>query len=180
MVGLLFGAHFAAYTYIAPFLERNASFGASWITAVLLGFGVVGFVANFAVSSIVTRHLKVSLLSLGTLVLVALMALPMLQTSRAGVIAAVGLWGLAYGAIPLCLSVWMQLSSPDRPEAGSSMFVSTVQIAIALGSLAGGAVVDHLGIATTMRFGGLLAALSVVVMMTFKTTRSTLKEVLET
>ena len=180
MVGLLFGAHFAAYTYIAPFLERNASFGASWITAVLLGFGVVGFVANFAVSSIVTRHLKVSLLSLGTLVLVALMALPMLQTSRAGVIAAVGLWGLAYGAIPLCLSVWMQLSSPDRPEAGSSMFVSTVQIAIALGSLAGGAVVDHLGIATTMRFGGLLAALSVVVMMTFKTTRTTLKEVLET
>ena len=179
MVGLLFGAHFAAYTYIAPFLERNASFGASWITAVLLGFGVVGFVANFAVSSIVTRHLKVSLLSLGTLVLVALIALPMLQTSRAGVIAAVGLWGLAYGAIPLCLSVWMQLSSPDRPEAGSSMFVSTVQIAIALGSLAGGAVVDHLGIATTMRFGGLLAALSVVVMMTFKTTRTTLKEVLE-
>jgi len=179
MVGLLFGAHFAAYTYITPFLERNASFSASWITAVLLGFGVVGFAANFAVSAIVTRHLKASLLLLGALVLAALFALPMVQASRAGVIAAVALWGLAYGAIPLCLSVWMQLSSPDRPEAGSSMFVSTVQIAIALGSLAGGAVVDHLGMAATLRFGGLLAALGVVVMMTFNTTRATLKEVLE-
>jgi len=71
------------------------------------------------------------------------------------------------------------LSSPDRPEAGSSMFVSTVQIAIALGSLAGGAVVDHLGMAATMRFGGLLAALSVVVIMMFKTSHATLREVLE-
>src|SRR5471032_635560 len=93
MVGLLFGAHFAAYTYITPFLERNASFGASWVTAVLLGFG-----ANFAVSAIVTRHLKVSLLLLGALVLVALFALPMVQASRVGVIAVVALWGLAYGA----------------------------------------------------------------------------------
>lgn len=179
MVGLLFGAHFAAYTYIAPFLERNASLGGHWITAVLLGFGIVGFVSNFAVSAFVTRHLKVSLLALGTLVMVALFALPMLQTSHVGVIATVMLWGIVYGAIPLCLSVWMQFTSPDRPEAGSSMFVSTVQIAIALGSLGGGAVVDHLGIASTMRFGGVLAALSLLVIMTFSTRQTTLKEVLE-
>ncbi|XUW93794.1 MFS transporter (plasmid) [Burkholderia sp. M6-3] len=179
MVGLLFGAHFAAYTYIAPFLERNASLGGHWITAVLLGFGIVGFVSNFAVSAFVTRHLKVSLLALGTLVMVALFALPMLQTSHVGVIATVMVWGIVYGAIPLCLSVWMQLTSPDRPEAGSSMFVSTVQIAIALGSLGGGAVVDHLGIASTMRFGGVLAALSLLVIMTFSTRQTTLKEVLE-
>ncbi|MGF6769949.1 putative MFS family arabinose efflux permease [Paraburkholderia sp. GAS199] len=179
MVGLLFGSHFAAYTYIAPFLERNASFGASWVTAVLLGFGVVGFVANFVASAFVTRHLKASLLTLGALVLAALVALPWLQASRVGVIAAVMVWGIAYGAIPLCLSVWMQLTSPDRPEAGSSLFVSTVQIAIALGSLSGGAVVDHLSIAATLRFGALLAALSLLVIMNFDTRHATLKDVLE-
>lgn len=48
----LFGAHSAAYTYIVPFLERNASLGAARIAAVLPGFGIVGFVANFAVSVI--------------------------------------------------------------------------------------------------------------------------------
>ncbi|HZZ12539.1 MAG TPA: MFS transporter [Paraburkholderia sp.] len=179
MVGLLFGAHFAAYTYIAPFLERNASLGSSWITAVLLGFGIVGFVANFAVSAFVTRHLKASLLALGTLVLAALLALPSLQMSHVGVIAAVMVWGIAYGAIPLSLSMWMQLTSPERPEAGSSMFVSTVQIAIALGSLSGGAVVDHLGVASTMRFGALLAALSLLVIMSFGTRHATLRSVLE-
>ncbi|MBN3834441.1 MFS transporter [Burkholderia sp. Ac-20344] len=179
MVGLLFGAHFAAYTYIAPFLERNAALGGHWITAVLLGFGIVGFVSNFAASAFVTRHLKLSLLVLATLVMVALFALPVLQASHVGVIATVMVWGIVYGAIPLCLSVWMQLTSPHRPEAGSSMFVSTVQIAIALGSLGGGAVVDHLGIASTMRFGGALALLSLFVIVTFSTREAALREVLE-
>ncbi|CAG4919957.1 MFS transporter [Paraburkholderia saeva] len=178
MVGLLFGAHFSSYTYIAPFLERNASFGAPWITAILLGFGIVGFVANFGVSAFVSRHLKTSLFAMGALVTVALFALPMLQASRVGVIATVMAWGIAYGAIPLCLSIWMQLTSPDRPEAGSSLFVSTVQTAIALGSLSGGAVVDHLGIPSTMHLGGLLAAVSLLVIVSFNTRRAPLKDVL--
>jgi predicted MFS family arabinose efflux permease len=58
LVALQFVAHFTAYTYIAPFLERNALFPASWIAPVLLGFGIVGFVANFAASAVVTLHLR--------------------------------------------------------------------------------------------------------------------------
>ncbi|MFM0666728.1 MFS transporter [Paraburkholderia sediminicola] len=90
-----------------------------------------------------------------------------------------GFWTVALGAIPLSLSIWMQWTSPDRPEAGSSMFVSTVQTSIALGSLAGGAVVDHLSIASTMHFGGLLAVLSLLVIMTFSTRHASLKHVLD-
>ncbi|WP_244831690.1 hypothetical protein [Caballeronia sp. TF1N1] len=45
--------------------------------------------------------------------------------------------------------------------------------AIALGSLGGGAVVEHLGIASTMRFSAILAALSpIVVATTFGTGRA--------
>jgi predicted MFS family arabinose efflux permease len=178
LVLLQFGAHFAAYTYVAPFLERNASFPASWITVVLLGFGFVGFVANFGFSAIVTRHLREALFGLGALMMLAMFTLPLLQVSRAGVVAAVMAWGVAYGAIPLCLSVWMQMTSPDHPEAGSSLFVSTVQTAIALGSLGGGAVVDHIGISATMRAAGLLALLSLVVILTFRLDGATLKDLL--
>lgn len=59
------------------------------------------------------------------------------------------------------------------------MFVSTVQTSIALGSLAGGAVVDHLSIAATMHVGGLLAVLSMLVIMTFSTRHASLKDVLD-
>ena len=54
MVALVFGAHFSSFTYITPFLLRNANLTMSTITVLLLGFGIIGFVSNFAVSSTVT------------------------------------------------------------------------------------------------------------------------------
>ncbi|CAM2157737.1 putative MFS family arabinose efflux permease [Pararobbsia alpina] len=178
VVLLGFGAHFSSYTYIAPFLEQSASFTPAAVTALLLAFGVVGFIANFAISTVVAHHLKRSLGSMVALVMLALIALPLLAHSHAGVAAAVIAWGIAYGAIPLCLSIWMSFSTPDQPEAGSSMFVSTVQTAIASGSLVGGAVVDHFGIPATMHLGAWLAFAGIVMIATFSTRHASLKDVL--
>ncbi len=71
MVALVFGAHFSSYTYIAPFLLRDASFSMSSITWLLLGFGFIGFVSNFAVSATVTRSLKGSLMTMVVLLMTA-------------------------------------------------------------------------------------------------------------
>ena len=157
MVLLVFGAHFSSYTYIAPFLVQNAKFSLSTITPLLLGFGFVGFISNFAVSTIVTRNLKASLFTIVSILMISLSALPLLRHSEAGVIVTVLAWGVAFGAIPLCLSIWMQLSSPDLPEAGSALFVSIIQVAIALGSLTGGMVVDRVGVPADFWFGSFLA-----------------------
>ncbi|MDB5763636.1 MAG: Sugar efflux transporter [Herminiimonas sp.] len=122
----------------------------------MLGFGFVGFISNFAISTTVTRNLKASLFAMVSILMISLFALPLLRDSEAGVIVAVLAWGVAFGAIPLCLSIWMQSSSPDLPEAGSALFVSIIQVAIALGSLAGGAVVDTIGVPADFWFGSCL------------------------
>jgi predicted MFS family arabinose efflux permease len=44
--------------------------------------------------------------------------------------------------------------------------------------LVGGAVVDHLSIASTMQLGGVLAVLSMLVVLTFGTRHASLKDVL--
>jgi predicted MFS family arabinose efflux permease len=157
MVALVFGAHFSSYTYIAPFLVQYAKFSLPTITSLLLGFGFVGFISNFAISTTVTRNLKVSLFAMVSTLMISLSALPLLHDSQAGVIVAVLAWGVAFGAIPLCLSIWMQLSSPDLPEAGSALFVSIIQVAIAVGSLTGGMVVDRVGVPADFWFGSFLA-----------------------
>jgi predicted MFS family arabinose efflux permease len=167
MVALVFGAHFSSYTYIAPFLVENAKFSLPTISTVLLGFGFVGFVSNFAVSATVTRNLKASLFTMVTILMVALFALPLLHASEAGVVVAVLAWGVAFGAIPLCLSVWMQASTPDLPEAGSALFVSIIQVAIAVGSLAGGAVVDSIGVPADFWFGTCLAVAGLIAIVSF-------------
>jgi predicted MFS family arabinose efflux permease len=167
MVALVFGAHFSSYTYIAPFLVQNAKFSLSTITPLLLGFGFVGFISNFAVSTIVTRNLKASLFTIVSILMISLSALPLLRHSEAGVIVTVLAWGVAFGAIPLCLSIWMQLSTPDLPEAGSALFVSMIQVAIALSSLTGGEVVDTVGVPADFWFGSFLGLAGLGVIASF-------------
>lgn len=40
--------HFAAYTYVAPFLEQDAGIPSDWVSALLLLYGVAGVAGNFA------------------------------------------------------------------------------------------------------------------------------------
>ena len=174
MVALIFGAHFSSFTYIAPFLIQNAGFSVSSITWLLLGFGFIGFISNFAASATVERNLKASLMTIVSLLMVALFALPLIQHSAPAVVTTILAWGVAFGAMPLCLSVWMQLAAPDLPEAGSALFVGIIQVAIAVGSLIGGAVVDRMGIHTDLWFGGSLALLGLAVVASFGTSHRTL------
>ncbi|MFM0509105.1 MFS transporter [Paraburkholderia sp. RL17-373-BIF-A] len=167
MVALAFGAHFSSYTYITPFLLRNANLDMSTITWLLLGFGIIGFFSNFAVSSTVTRNLKVSVGAMVSLLMFALVLLPPLQHSTIGVVTLVLAWGISFGALPLCFSIWIQRATPDSPEAGSALFVSIIQVAIAMGSLVGGVVVDHVGISADFLFGSGLALLGLAALASF-------------
>ncbi|MGF6752663.1 MFS transporter [Paraburkholderia sp. GAS42] len=167
MVALVFGAHFSSYTYITPFLLRNADLSMSSITWLLLGFGIIGFFSNFAISSTVVRSLKMSVGAMISLLMFALLSLPLLQHSESGVAAVVLAWGVAFGALPLCFSVWIQRATPDSPEAGSALFVSIIQVAIASGSLIGGVIVDHVGMQADFLFGSGLALLGLVALASF-------------
>jgi predicted MFS family arabinose efflux permease len=177
LLGTVVAAHFAAYTYIAPFLGHEAGFSPSAITAILLGFGLVGMLANFAMAGTITSHLRASLGAVVLLMVIVQLALPHLQ--GLGVTLAVLLWGVAYGAIPLGVSSWMQLTSPTLPEASSAMLVTTFQVAIASGSLFGGLMVDHAGIASPLWLGAGVGLLGLAVMLSFGLSKSPIAETLQ-
>ncbi|MFJ9743923.1 MFS transporter, partial [Streptomyces sp. NPDC101166] len=58
--------------------------------------------------------------------------------------AALIVWGLGYGAVPVTFQTWIMRAAPDTTEAASSLFVSTFNISIALGALCGGVIVNAL------------------------------------
>ncbi|MGA7777186.1 MAG: MFS transporter [Paraburkholderia sp.] len=167
MVALVFGAHFCSYTYITPFLLHNADFDMSTITWLLLGFGVIGFISNFAASGAVNRSLKGSVAAMVSLLMFALLLMPLLRHSHWAVAADVLAWGIAFGAMPLCFSVWIQRATPEFPEAGSALFVSIIQVAIAVGSLVGGTIVDRVGIPADFLLGSALALLGLAALASF-------------
>lgn len=167
MVALVFGAHFCSYTYITPFLLHDADFSMTTITWLLLGFGVIGFFSNFAASSTVNRSLKGSVATMISLLMFALLLMPLLRHAQWAIAADVLAWGIAFGAMPLCFSMWMQRATPDLPEAGSALFVGIIQVAIALGSLVGGSIVDRVGIPADFLLGSALALLGLAALASF-------------
>ncbi len=56
---------------------------------------------------------------------------------------------------------------PDLPEAGSALFVGIIQVAIAVGSLVGGTVVDRVGIPADFWLGSALAMLGLAAIASF-------------
>lgn len=160
MVALIFGAHFSTYTYVAPLLEQDFSLRA--ITFLLFGFGLIGFFSNALMSMAVSNHLKKSVAVMVLLLLAAMSSLLLLEHSPVGEIAGMLLWGIAFGALPLVFSVWIQRGTADLPEAGSAMFVSIIQVAIAAGSAVGGAIVDGANVQADFKLGLGLAMLGLV------------------
>ena len=74
-------------------------------------------------------------------------------------------WGVAFGAVPVAWSTWLTRTVPDEAESAGGLLVAAVQLAIATGAAAGGAIFDvsgALGVFTGAGFVLLLAAAMIV------------------
>nr|WP_187283496.1 MFS transporter [Streptomyces sp. t39] len=155
-------AHFGAYTYVTPFLEQVTRVGTGVITLFLLIYGVAGIVGNFLGGTAVTRHPRAAFASAAVMLAGATLLLPVLGNSPAGAVALLILWGLAYGAVPVCSQTWFARACPHSPEASSVLFTASFQATISAGALIGGVVVDHSSPSTVLTLAGTAAVLTVV------------------
>ncbi|RWF15462.1 MAG: MFS transporter [Mesorhizobium sp.] len=162
VVLLVASGQFAGFTYVRPFLETVPAMPIATISLVLLAYGIGGFFGNFAGAFLAERNLKLAV-ALAPL-LIALSALAMLTLGASPVIAAtaVAAWGFAFGAVPVGLQTWLVRAAPDQAESAGGLMVATFQVAIALGAVFGGLLVDHAGVASAFAYSAaatLLAAL---------------------
>ncbi|MEE1771858.1 MFS transporter [Streptomyces sp. JV185] len=158
-------SHFATYTYVTPFLERVTHAVPALITVFLLVYGAAGIVGNFAGGALVTRRPRAAVCLAAGLIAAATALLPVLGRWYAGAVALLAVWGVAYGAVPVCSQTWFARAAPEAPEAASVLFTASFQATFALGALAGGAVLDHVSVSAVMLLGGAVAALAVAVVV---------------
>jgi predicted MFS family arabinose efflux permease len=145
-------AHFATYTYIRPFLEPDLN--ANEITLLLLTYGTAGIVGNFVAGPLVARRPRATFAATAAMIAAATLLLPVITP-----VPLLVLWGVAYGAVPVCSQTWFAKAVPG--EAASVLFTSSYQATLGFGAMVGGVVVDHTSPATVMTVGGLTAALVV-------------------
>ncbi|MFF2927673.1 MFS transporter [Streptomyces celluloflavus] len=155
-------AHFGTYTYVTPFLEQVTHLSSGLITVFLLVYGAAGIAGNFLGGSAVVRYPRATFAAAAAMIAGATLLLPVLGKWDLGALALLTVWGVAYGAVPVCSQTWFAKASPDSPEASSVLFTASFQATISLGALVGGVVVDHFSSALVMTLGGATAVLTVL------------------
>ncbi|MXQ14655.1 MFS transporter [Microvirga makkahensis] len=143
---LVFTGHFAFFTYIRPFLETVTGVGISTVSAVLLGFGIANFLGTFLAGRLLERSLRLTLMIVPLAMGILGLGLVALGSELWAVSVMVGLWGLAFGAVPVAWSTWLTRTVPDQAESAGGLLVAAIQLAIAIGAAAGGGILDLGGV----------------------------------
>ncbi|GAA0619642.1 MFS transporter [Kutzneria viridogrisea] len=160
---LLVPGHFAAYTYVRPLLEQRSGVAADSISVLLLVYGVAGICGTFLAGALTRRSARGTVLGLSALIAAVLALLVLFGAGQPAAIGLLVLWGLGYGGVSVSLQTWLHTVAPDMPETGSALFTAAFNLAIALGALAGGTVLDGLGPVAVLVLGCALTALAALV-----------------
>ncbi|WP_326819666.1 MFS transporter [Streptosporangium sp. NBC_01756] len=151
---LIVSGQFAAYTYVRPFLEQVSHAGPALVSTALLLYGAAGVAGNFAAGAWAARNPKPVLVTLAVLMALSMAALPLIGLP----LIVLMVWGLGYGGVGVTLQLWIMRSGGG--EMGTALFVGAFNVSIALGSFAGGRVVDSVSISAVMWVGTALAVVS--------------------
>jgi len=159
--------HFAGFTYVRPFLEQVPRFDVRTISLVLLAFGIGGFFGNIAGGFIAGRSARLAV-ALSALLLAA-MAFSLLLDGRSETVAFIATagWGFAFGAFPVAIQTWNALTAPEHAETAGALLLTTFQIAIALGAVAGGVLVNNFGAQGAITYSGVAVLAGGLAMLLF-------------
>jgi predicted MFS family arabinose efflux permease len=151
---LVFGGHFAAFTYLRPFLETVTRVEASGVSIMLLGFGIANVAGTFVSGVMIQRSLRLTLAVMP--ILMSLMAFGLVAFGAAAPVAAVlvAAWGFAFGAVPVAWTTWLTRTVPDEIESGGGLQVAAIQLAITAGAGVGGILMDRGGVLLAPSSGG--------------------------
>lgn len=160
---LLFTAMFAAYTYIAAFLESIAGFSGQAVAVALVGFGIAGLLGNWIAGRAVDRDPTRATAGAAVTLMVVMPALSVAGGTPAVLIPLLAIWGATHAASFLICQVRVMLAGANAPELATALNISACNLGIALGAAAGGAVVERHGVQAIGFGSAAVAALALVV-----------------
>ncbi|WP_049556949.1 MFS transporter [Nonomuraea sp. SBT364] len=151
---LIISGHFAAYTYVRPFMEQVSHAGPVLVGTALLLYGAAGVAGNFAAGARAARNPAAVLITLVALMAAGMAALPLIGQPLAVLV----IWGLGYGGVGVTLQLWIMRAGGG--ELGTALFVGAFNVSIALGAFAGGRVADGVSVTAVMWLGTALTVLA--------------------
>ncbi|MDI2131117.1 MFS transporter [Yinghuangia seranimata] len=159
---LLVSGHFAAFTFVSPILQDVSGIGEGLVGPLLLGFGAAGIAGNFLIGGLAGRDARKAIIVISLLLAAILALFPVLGTTAVGGVVLLIAWGLAFGGVPVSVQTWILQSAPGETEPATALNTSVFNLAIALGALFGGLVVNASSVTVALGVGAAVAVLTSV------------------
>lgn len=169
---LVMSGHFAGFTYIRPFMEQVPRLGVRMISLVLLALGVGGFFGNLAGGVLAARSARLGAGLAAFILAAATLTLLAYGASASVALFATAVWGFGFGAFPISIQTWTTQAAPDHAESAGALLVSTFQVGISVGAVAGGLLVDGLGAPGVIGYCGLATLIGGFTMLTLARPRN--------
>ncbi|MBL0625805.1 MFS transporter [Aeromonas jandaei] len=160
-----YGGAFTAFTFLAPILRQVSGFSAGAVSLILLVYGVSVAVGNIWGGKLADKMGPLPALKL-LFAGLALVLLALTFTAPHPVLAVltVLVWGaFAFGNVPGLQVLVVKQAEQHTPKAvdvASGLNIAAFNLGIALGSVVGGFVVEHLGLMNTPWIGALIVLLA--------------------
>jgi DHA1 family purine ribonucleoside efflux pump-like MFS transporter len=168
---LVFGGHFSGFTYIRPAAESVSGIDAGGLAVLLLVFGISNVLGTIASGPLADRAIRVSVLLFPVILGIGMLVMLATGGSIVGLFVAAALWGFGFGGVPTSVLTWGARVQPDRLEQIGGLIVTVCNIAIAVGAIVGGLLVDGVSASTPLLVGGLAAAVAGVVLVSVRLRR---------
>lgn len=159
---LLMTGHFGGSVYLRPFFEQVTHLSTGPIAAALLAFGIAAVVGNVVGGRMADKNIRLAVTVTAALMAVAAIALVLWGAHIAVAFGFATVWGIAFGMAPVVLPINLSTAAPDALEAAGSLMITSFQIAITIGAVVGGLVVDSYGALGPVTLTAILATLTVV------------------
>ena len=162
---VVFTAHYAAYSYIEPFMRQVGSISANLATFILLLFGGAGIIGSVLFSRWGDHYNRAIMLSAIALMLLTMLILSLAVTSIWTLSIVTLIWGAALMLLMLAIQAKVIMIDIHAQDMVMSMFSGIINLGIGMGALLGGYTVTHLSLSYVGFVGAGVATVALILML---------------
>lgn len=145
LTAVIVTGQFITYSFVSPLLHDQAHVPTTALSALLLAFGISGLIGNFAVGPVLRRSPGLAVLLIASGIALSLLAFLLLVRTPLGAALVMPAWGLFAGAASVAIQAFVSREAAQLEESGTALNSAAYNLAIALGALIGGRIVDGAG-----------------------------------
>lgn len=164
-VVFIFAAMFSVYSYFAEYLGQITQMSGSWISFMLMAFGLIMILGNFLFGGLLLKSIKKTVFAYPLLYIAVYVLVYFAGPSFLWMSAAVFVWGIVHSGGLVVSQAWLMTEAQDAPEFGNSLFVSFSNLGITLGSALGGWFISEWGVHQLIWSGVLFAGLAFLMIL---------------